>query len=123
MDEHNIRYKSENDWQYMAEAKLWQLAEGVEVMSEKVDKDGCVHELRAKMPPNMEAVKFILKNKSKGKWADKTEITNTQINFNLTASYDEVTKILAQQQEQARLEAKPLIEAEVLKELEEELDG
>ena len=123
MDKHSIRNQSEEDWQYMAEAQLWQLAEGVEVMTEKVDKDGCVHELRSKLPPNMDAVKFILKNKSKGKWADKTEITNTQINFNLTASYDEVTKILAQQQEQARLEAKPLIEAEVLKEIEDELDG
>lgn len=123
MDKHSIRNQSEEDWQYMAEAQLWQLAEGAEVMTEKVDKDGCVHELRSKLPPNMDAVKFILKNKSKGKWADKTEITNTQINFNLTASYDEVTKILAQQQEQARLEAKPLIEAEVLKEIEDELDA
>jgi len=69
-------------------------------MAEKVDKDGVVHELRYKLPPNLDANKFILKNKSGGKWADKVEITSTQINLNLTASYNQVNELIEKQRQQ-----------------------
>lgn len=84
----------DEQWQKHAEQKLWELVDGAEVVNERMDKDGCIHELRSKLPPNADAVKFVLKNRSKGKWADKTEVTHTQINVNLTASYNEVKKLM-----------------------------
>lgn len=89
--------RSDEDWQRHAEQKLWELIDGAETITEKVDKDGQIHQLRAKLPPNTDAVKFALKNRTKGKWADKTEVTSTQINVNLTASYDEVKKLMEQE--------------------------
>lgn len=88
---------SDEQWQQHAENKLWEMIDGVEVVTEKLDKDGVPHELRSKLPPNVDAIKFALKNRSKGKWADKTEVTHTQINVNLTASYDEVKRLMEQQ--------------------------
>lgn len=85
---------SDEQWQEHAENKLWEMIDGAEVVTEKMDKDGCVHELHAKLPPNVDAIKFALKNRSKGRWADKTEVTHTQVNVNLTASYDEVKKLM-----------------------------
>lgn len=85
---------SDEQWQEHAENKLWEMIDGAEVVTEKMDKDGCVHELHAKLPPNVDAIKFALKNRSKGRWADKTEVTHTQINVNLTASYDEVKRLM-----------------------------
>lgn len=85
---------SDKDWTNAAEQNLWDIANGAEGIQEKLDKDGCIHELRYKLPPNLDANKFILKNKSKGKWADKIETTSTQININLTASYNEVNKLV-----------------------------
>lgn len=91
--------REDKDWQEHAENKLWELIEGAEVITEKVDKDGCIHELRSKLPPNADAIKFALKNRSKGKWADKTEVTHTQLNVNLTASYNEVKELMNKQKE------------------------
>lgn len=85
---------SDEEWQDLAEQNLKRLVEGVEVTTEKMDKDGCIHELRTVLPPNVDAVKFALKNRSKGKWTDKTEVTHTQINVNLSASYNEVKKLM-----------------------------
>lgn len=99
----NNRY-TDDQWLEHAENKLWEVIEGAEVTQEKLDKDGVVHELRSKLPPNIDAIKFALKNRSKGKWADKTEVTNTQINVNLTASYNEVKEIMARQKGQLQSE-------------------
>ena len=93
----------DKEWQSIAEEGLQKLIEGVEVTHEKMDKDGCVHELKAKLPPNIEAIKFALKNKSNGKWADKTEITHTQVNINLSASYDEIKKMMNKEKENAKI--------------------
>lgn len=93
--------RTDEMWQQHAENKLWEMIEGVEVVQEKLDKDGCVHELHAKLPPNVDAIKFALKNRSKGKWADKTEVTHTQVNVNLTASYDEVKKLLEKEKQKS----------------------
>ena len=114
--------RSDEQWLKHAEDKLWEMIEGAEVTQEKLDKDGCVHELRSKLPPSVDAIKFALKNRSKGKWADKTEVTNTQINVNLTASYNEVKEIMARKkakiQEQQHLQSLPIIEGEIVNESE-----
>ena len=107
--------RSDDEWLNHAEQKLWELVDGVEVTREQVDKDGCIHELRSKLPPNVDAIKFALKNRSKGKWADKTEVTNTQINVNLTASYNEVKQIMAQQKAQQMALDEPLIPQDIIK--------
>jgi len=87
----------DNDWTQKAEQNLWEIANGANGEQEKIDKDGNVYNLKYKLPPNLDANKFILKNKSKGKWVDKVEISTTQINVNLTASYNEVNQILEKQ--------------------------
>ena len=106
--------RSDDEWLDHAEEKLWELVDGVEVTREKIDKDGCIHELRSKLPPNVDAIKFALKNRSKGKWADKTEVTNTQINVNLTASYNEVKQIMAQQKAQLSAPNEQLIPQDII---------
>lgn len=85
---------NDEQWQDLAEQNLKRLVEGVEVTTEKLDKDGQIHELRSVMPPNVDAVKFVLKNRSKGKWADKTEVTHTQVNISLTTSYNEIKELM-----------------------------
>ena len=105
--------REDKDWVEQAEENLWDLANGAEGMAEKLDKDGVVHELNYRLPPNLEANKFILKNKSKGKWADKTEITSTQINVNLTASYQEVNQLMEKQR--ALICGEDVIEGEIVK--------
>lgn len=106
----------DEEWVEKAEEGLKQLIEGAEVTTEKLDKDGCPHTLTAKLPPNIDAIKFALKNRSKGKWADKTEVTHTQINVNLTASYNEVQKLMEKEKEKLQLAQKDeqIIEAEVV---------
>jgi len=101
---------SDEEWQDLAELNLKRLIEGAEVTTEKVDKDGCIHELRSKLPPNVDAVKFALKNRSKGKWADKTEVTHTQVNLNLTASYNEVKELMMKEKRQ---ECLPVIDIDI----------
>ena len=93
----DVKNLSDDDWTNQAEQNLWELANGAEGMVEKLDKDGRIHELNYKLPPNPDVNKFIVKNRSRGKWADKTEITSTQININLTASFNEVNKLLEEQ--------------------------
>jgi len=88
------------DWTDMAERNLYQIANGAEGMQQKLDKDGVVHDLRYIKPPDADVNKFILKNMSKGKWVDRTEVTSTQINVNLTTSYEEVNRILEEQKQQ-----------------------
>lgn len=114
---------SDNEWLQHAEDKLWELADGAEVTTQKVDKEGNVHTLDAKLPPNVDAVKFILKNRGKGKWADKIETTTTNINISLSARYDEVKEIMEKQKERASQEQllkDDIIEAELVKKLESE---
>ena len=106
----NIDTFDDDDWTKRAEQNLYELANGAEGEQEKLDKEGNVHNLHYKLPPNMEANKFILKNRSKGKWADKTEITSTQINVNLTASFNEVNKLMEEQKRKI-IEEKQQIEA------------
>lgn len=89
--------KNDNEWQDHAEQKLWELVEGATVTTEKLDKDGNIHQLTSTLPPNVDAIKFVLKNRSKGKWTDKIEVAHTQLTLNLTASYKEVQQIVAQQ--------------------------
>lgn len=91
---------NDKEWQDLAENGLKRLIEGVEVTTEKIDKDGCIHELRSVLPPNVDAIKFALKNRSKGKWTDKTEVTHTQVNLNLTASYNEVKELMNKEKQQ-----------------------
>lgn len=100
MSDINYLKHSDKDWQAHAEQALWQLVDGAESTIEKLDKDGCVHTLTSKAAPNIDAVKFALKNKSKGEWADKTEVTHTQVNLNLNATYNEVKALLEQQKQQ-----------------------
>lgn len=88
-----------DDWTKQAEKNLWELANGAEGMAEKLDKEGEVHMLRYKLPPNADINKFIVKNMSKGKWADKIEVTSTQVNVNLTATYNEVNQIIEKQRQ------------------------
>lgn len=90
---------SDEEWQEKAEQGLKELIEGAIVTKEQIDKDGCVHTLEAKLPPNIDAIKFTLKNRSKGKWADKTETTITQVNVNLNASYNEVKELMAKEKQ------------------------
>lgn len=97
MSQENINTFGDDDWSKRAEKNLYEIANGAEGEQEKLDKEGNVHNLRYKLPPNLDANKFILKNRSKGKWADKTEITSTQINVNLTASFNEVNKLMEEQ--------------------------
>lgn len=109
---------NDKDWQDLAEDGLKRLIEGVEVTTEKMDKDGCVHELRSVLPPNVDAIKFALKNRSKGKWADKTEVTHTQVNLNLTASYNEVKELMNKEKQQGsfflpKLDDEDVIDVEV----------
>lgn len=108
---------SDNEWQEQAEKSLMELVKGAEVTKEQLDKDGCPHTLTAQLPPNMDAVKFVLKNRSKGKWADKTETTHTQINVNLNASYKEVKELMEREKEnlkQIPQRNEQIIDAEVL---------
>ena len=88
-----------DDWSKQAEKNIWELANGAEGFAEKLDKEGNVHELRYKLPPNADVNKFILKNMSKGKWADKIEVTSTQINVNLTATYNEINQMIEKQRQ------------------------
>ena len=92
-------------------------------LGKKLDKEGNEHTLKAKMPPNVDAVKFILKNRGKGKWADKIETTTTNINISLSARYDEVKELMEKQKEkssQEQLLKDNIIEAELVKKLESE---
>lgn len=89
-----------DEWTKIAEENILEIANGAEGMAEKLDKDGHVHELHYKLPPNADMNKFIAKNMSKGKWADKIETTATQININLTASYNEVNDLIEKQRQQ-----------------------
>lgn len=110
MSQLNANTFGDDDWTKQAELNLLELANGAEGEQEKLDKEGNVHNLHYKLPPNLDANKFILKNRSKGKWADKTEITSTQINVNLTASFNEVNKLM-EEQKQKIIEEKKLLEA------------
>jgi hypothetical protein len=92
--------RNDEEWVKQAEENLWELANGAEGVQEKLDKDGCPHMLTYRLPPNLEANKYILNNKAKGKWADKLQVTSTQVNINLTASYNEVTEIINQQKKE-----------------------
>ena len=107
--------KNDKEWTQRAEQNLWELANGAEGMAEKLDKEGCVHELRYKLPPNIEANKFILKNRSGGKWADKTEVSHTNVNVNLTASYNEVRELMSKQRLSLANNKDEVIEAEVVR--------
>lgn len=97
MSQENVNTFGDDEWAQRAERNLYEIANGAEGEQEKIDKEGNVHNLHYKLPPNLDANKFILKNRSKGKWADKTEITSTQINVNLTASFNEVNKLMEEQ--------------------------
>lgn len=117
MSQENVNTFGDDDWMKQAEINLHALANGAEGEMEKLDKEGNVHNLRYKLPPNLDANKFILKNRSKGKWADKTEITVTQTNINLTASFNEVNKLMEDQkrkiiEERKQIEANDAIDAE-----------
>lgn len=92
--------RSDKDWQDHAEQKLWELVDGAEVETEKMDKDGKFYTLRSKLPPNIEAVKFALKNRAKNDWVEKTESVAASININLTASMDEVRRLMEQEKMQ-----------------------
>ncbi len=89
----------DKDWTKQAEANLWEIANGARGEQEKLDKEGNVHMLRFKKAPDFDANKFILKNMSNGKWADKIETVSTQVNVNLTASYNEVTALIEKQKQ------------------------
>lgn len=108
----------DKDWQKLAEDGLEELIKGATVTNEKLDKDGDIHTLTSKLPPNIDAIKFALKNRSNGKWADKVEITATQVNINLSASYNEVKALMQKEKNLASgkfIEAIPddIIEVEV----------
>lgn len=108
MSQKDVQAFGDDDWSKQAERNLYEIANGAEGEQEKLDKEGNVHNLRYKLPPNLDANKFILKNRSKGKWADKTEITSTQINVNLTASFNEVNKLMEEQKRKIIEERKQL---------------
>lgn len=118
----NPNNMSDDEWTEKAEQNLYEIANGAEGMAEKLDKEGNIHELNYKLPPNLDANKFILKNKSKGKWADKIEVTATQININLTASYNEVNELIEKQRQQVIEAKEQVIEAD-FEVLENENDG
>ena len=94
MSQENVNTFGGDEWAKQAERNLYEIANGAEGEQEKLDKEGNIHNLHYKLPPNLDANKFILTNRSKGKWTDKTEITSTQINVNLTASFNEVNKLM-----------------------------
>lgn len=105
---------SDDEWTQKAEQGLMELIEGATVTKEQMDKDGCVHTLEAKLPPNIDAVKFALKNRSKGKWADKTETTITQVNVNLNASYNEVKELMEKERQRLIAEQNNAIDVDYI---------
>lgn len=111
--EYEANTMHDSEWSNQAERNLLEIANGATGEMEKLDKEGVVHNLRYRLPPNLDANKFILKNKSKGKWADKIETTSTQINISLTASYNEVNELM-EKQRQAIIDSKNVIDAEVV---------
>ena len=113
MSDNSAKNLTSEEWSDAAEQNLYDIANGAEGMQQKLDKEGNIHDLRFKLPPNLDANKFILKNKSKGKWADKIETTSTQINISLTASYNEVNELM-EKQRQAIIDSKNVIDAEVV---------
>lgn len=108
---------NDKEWQDLAEEGLLELIKGAKVTKEHIDKDGYIHELNAKLPPNIDAIKFALKNRSNGKWADKTEITHTQVNLNLTTSYNEIKELMNKEKGKSL----PVIDAEVISEEKEDV--
>lgn len=112
MSEKDANDLSPEEWTKIAEKNILDIANGAEGEQEKLDKEGNVHNLHFKLPPNFEANKFIAKNMSKGKWADKTEVTVTQTNLNLTASYEEVNRIIEKQRQKLIESKEQVIEAE-----------
>ena len=105
----------DKDWQQIAEEGLQQLIEGAVTFSEKLDKDGCIHQLKRKQAPNIDAIKFALKNRSGGKWADKTEVSHMQVNLNLSASYNEIKELMNKEKQILSLEDKDIIDCEQIK--------
>ena len=101
---------NDDEWQNLAEDGLKELIKGANVAQEKMDNSGEIHTLYSRVAPNIEAIKFALKNRSKGKWSDKTEVTHTQINVNLNASYNEVKDIM--EKEKKQIQEKRAIDAD-----------
>jgi hypothetical protein len=59
------------------EASLLKRAMGFRRRVEKLDKDGCVHEIWEELPPDPVSMIFWLKNRRKDKWRDKQEIEHS----------------------------------------------
>lgn len=100
----NRQNRDDDYWRDIAEDGLEQLILGATVTTEKMDNQGCIHELHQKLPPNIDAIKFALKNRSQGKWSDKIEVSTTQVTFNLTASYNEVKELLERERQQSLID-------------------
>jgi hypothetical protein len=59
------------------EASLFKRATGFRRRVEKLDKDGCVHEIWEELPPDPVSMIFWLKNRRKDKWRDKQEVEHS----------------------------------------------
>ncbi len=59
------------------EASLYKRATGFKRRIEKLDKDGCVHELFEELPPDPVSMIFWLKNRRKEKWRDRQEVEHS----------------------------------------------
>lgn len=58
----------------LVEASLLKRATGFKRTVERMDKDGCIHELSEELPPDPVSMIFWLKNRRKDRWRDKQEV-------------------------------------------------
>lgn len=74
-------YMSIKDWKVEAdkvvEQSLYKSAKGFNRTVEKIDKDGCIHEITEEQPPNPTSMIFWLKNRQPKQWRDKQEVEHS----------------------------------------------
>jgi transposase-like protein len=61
----------------LVERALLKSATGFKRIVEKIDKDGCVHEVQEELAPNPTSLIFWLKNRQPAKWRDKQEVEHS----------------------------------------------
>lgn len=59
------------------ENALLKSAIGFKRVVQKLDKDGCIHEVEEELPPNPTSLIFWLKNRQPAKWRDKQEVEHS----------------------------------------------
>ena len=67
------------------EESLFKRAKGFVRVIQKIDKDGCIHDVEEELPPDPTSMIFWLKNRKPKEWRDKQEVEQSG-NINVTVN-------------------------------------